>query len=722
MAEEDYQLIGEEYKSAKAGNYLSVKFIDPFREHMTLPALTNIIPKLPSTDTSGEMAPWLKNLLAKGEKRDTHLNVKLYVARLVLSFPAVFKPFAAQWWRFILGVIAAGHTFGSGINYFIEELAVLLMEWTDDVKKTLQENDRDAILSATVHSLLWKSVSKFLQRYFVENSVAEQRYEIRKNIRLIRGLVELFSDKMIAPTDSLFKLLSLKGNGTSKNSVIAGIFLLQAFAANQISPYDIRGLRDESISRQEFYAALISHLSGSLSEKYIPCAECLGFVMKCSERDQDMITLLESEMNTKLNELYTKSDRNNLKPFVVILNKISINYPEIMRSNYKRLLFVFPRLDLDLKAKSLESILSWSDQIDDLFAELMNLNLTSLLQHRDTECQTFTLRILASISEKLRVNDVLIFLEIAVDAFLYHTSERCRAAFFSLLYQLDKSGKFARLDKKTDQLVKKAFLVGLHDSDNGIRQSMSEYVNRTMFGKMSLLQRVIEVMRKWYNPQMEDIFLASSLELIISATENSPSYTESMFNSLTGIRFNDKNIAIDNTWLNNSSMQPLFAATFAADGARDTSMGTFDADGGFVRATQDMVWTPTQDLSPSVARQIYTLSTQEFDRMPSFSKTKEHLPGGTAPKLIRPSRFINSQDESSRFYFADEMDRRKKRHRKLIEQQKQSRERKVTLFRKYREGELPDIEIKYKDVILPLRALIGRDSEIAMIVFSSLFH
>ena len=45
----------------------------------------------------------------------------------------------------------------------------------------------------------------------------------------------------------------------------------------------------------------------------------------------------------------------------------------------------------------------------------------------------------------------------------------------------------------------------------------------------------------------------------------------------------------------------------------------------------------------------------------------------------------------------------------------------VGLYRKYRVGELPDIQINYKDVLLPLMAIIKNDSTIATEIFVELF-
>ena len=40
-----------------------------------------------------------------------------------------------------------------------------------------------------------------------------------------------------------------------------------------------------------------------------------------------------------------------------------------------------------------------------------------------------------------------------------------------------------------------------------------------------------------------------------------------------------------------------------------------------------------------------------------------------------------------------------------MEKQKIARENKVVMYRKYREGDLPDIQIKHSDLITPLQAL-----------------
>jgi DNA-dependent protein kinase catalytic subunit len=50
------------------------------------------------------------------------------------------------------------------------------------------------------------------------------------------------------------------------------------------------------------------------------------------------------------------------------------------------------------------------------------------------------------------------------------------------------------------------------------------------------------------------------------------------------------------------------------------------------------------------------------------------------------------------------------------------RKNQVSLFRKYRIGELPDIQIDFKDVLMPLMAIVREDSTVATEIFVEVFQ
>jgi DNA-dependent protein kinase catalytic subunit len=56
--------------------------------------------------------------------------------------------------------------------------------------------------------------------------------------------------------------------------------------------------------------------------------------------------------------------------------------------------------------------------------------------------------------------------------------------------------------------------------------------------------------------------------------------------------------------------------------------------------------------------------------------------------------------------------------RKQMRMNKMSR---VEKYRKYRIGDFPDIQIKFSEIIAPVQALAQKDSQVAMVLFESLF-
>lgn len=65
---------------------------------------------------------------------------------------------------------------------------------------------------------------------------------------------------------------------------------------------------------------------------------------------------------------------------------------------------------------------------------------------------------------------------------------------------------------------------------------------------------------------------------------------------------------------------------------------------------------------------------------------------------------------------------RRMQRQQFIERQIKQRKNQVSLFRKYRIGELPDIQIDFKDVLMPLMAIVRADSTIATEIFVEIFQ
>ena len=78
-------------------------------------------------------------------------------------------------------------------------------------------------------------------------------------------------------------------------------------------------------------------------------------------------------------------------------------------------------------------------------------------------------------------------------------------------------------------------------------------------------------------------------------------------------------------------------------------------------------------------------------------------------------------DGSMPSQLARKEEKRRIHREQMIKRQLAFMNKQVNLMRQYRVGDLPDIQIDYKDVLLPLMALVRRDSTIATEVFVEIF-
>ncbi|KAJ3024385.1 UNVERIFIED_CONTAM: hypothetical protein HDU68_008221 [Siphonaria sp. JEL0065] len=668
--------------------------LDAVNGNICMKGILSVINRLPVADKDTDMPVWMKSLLAKIEKQDSHINIRLFIAKIVINLPSVFAPFAKFWWKAVAKLIQDADLFGNGINYFVQDLCLLLMEWTKNANQFTLHSDRDLILKTL--------------RWLVRHCNHESKATIRNHLRIIRVLIENWKTYVTAPTDVIFDLLHAKVDSNIKSEKylnLTGIYVLQSFVANEVSPYNASGLTDRIFSEAEMFDLLCGLLvSSKYKEVFSPLAECVGDVLSYLEKTDSG---LRGTFSSKIEDACRRRFTTDTKSYVIIVNRISVNYPRILETQYKCLLNTFPKLDLDLKGKTLEALLSFADEIPDLFTEIVGLDLEDILSSQDEECQTFTLGILGILAPTLTATQITKFLPISVDIFLLHSSDRCRAAFFSLIHKLNESTAVSN-DDILNRLVKFALLKGLADSDEGIRSSLLEFFNTKVFGSRSVYDRVLDLVSQWYVPEVEEAFLKYGVHFLLEATKLTPQFEEAVFPAgLPDARFNDRDIVVDLVWERSSSMLPLFAAT------QDRPSFSLDDSGGAVRMTQDMVWTPTLDVNAKAARNLFSRAVSEFENKSQSLSTQ---PGIERRAIIRRS-YASKKDST---FFAYDAERKKKETKDIEKFKKSASQRNVSLFRKYREGELPDIEIKHKEVIGPLQSLAARDNDISRQLFSLL--
>ncbi|CAF1316968.1 unnamed protein product [Adineta steineri] len=84
-------------------------------------------------------------------------------------------------------------------------------------------------------------------------------------------------------------------------------------------------------------------------------------------------------------------------------------------------------------------------------------------------------------------------------------------------------------------------------------------------------------------------------------------------------------------------------------------------------------------------------------------------------------RFLKDSGELTKYYFAKKQNEKKQNEKELLNEIKLKQENQVEKYRTYRIGELPDIQIRYSDIIIPLQALAQYDNHTARLLYASLF-
>ncbi|KAF5300806.1 hypothetical protein FQR65_LT09109 [Abscondita terminalis] len=226
---------------------------------------------------------------------------------------------------------------------------------------------------------------------------------------------------------------------------------------------------------------------------------------------------------------------------------------------------------------------------------------------------------------------------------------------------------------------------------------------------------------------MYEIFIIAYDNLFCNETKlaqeitasKSEEYSQKLFPyPLYNCDFTDYNLTI-NWRRQHASMAPLFAASLSS---QDGSLNVMNPN--VLRATvSTLEFQPTQVPSHSSTRftsqatsLLISLGEDKESGDRTFKNPNLFLPGGS----IRSRRILKDKSKVSR-HFAQQEVKKSIKQEELRKERIQKSEKSVNLYRKYRIGEYPDIEIALSSVINPLQMLVLCDATLARYVYTSIF-
>uniref|UniRef100_A0A3P9A875 DNA-dependent protein kinase catalytic subunit n=1 Tax=Esox lucius TaxID=8010 RepID=A0A3P9A875_ESOLU len=724
--------------------------MDELNQHECMAAMTslvghmkrnNITPTVEEGSIPSELPPWMKFLQGKLGNPATPLNIRLFIAKLIITTEEVFRPYARLWLGPLLQLVVSGNNGGEGIHFMVVDIVVTVLSWTG--LATPKGNTRDEVLANR------------LLEFLMKNSFHPKRPVFRHNLEIIRTVVECWKDCLHVP----YKLIYERFCGTDPNSKdnSVGLQLLGIVLANSLPAHD-SGSCDVEYDR--YIHSLTNNLTFTrYKEVYAAAAEIIGIILKnMTEKDSQPDASLLSLTVNKLTDLKKK---NLDDKFIICLSKVSKHFPPFMDRFVNAVFYLLPKLHGQLKTHCLECVFSRAEVIPDIYLQLQTKGFTQIMAHRDEARQRVCLDILHKILAKLKPVELQELLG-AVTAFITNPSPVCRERMYDILMWIQDN--YGDAESQTDSVsvevfdtAKDTLLQGLTDRNPGLQLYVCNFWSHEKRLPKATLDRLRVLLRSLYSSRIEEHFLSLATNLLLEMTSQSPDYTRNMFEyPLSECIFQD--YVIDSNWrLRSTVLTPMFVETQGPTQVPESSTSQPGSVRNQLRATQgSLEFSQTQ---PAGRRSAYNwLTGSSVDTLAEYSPSSDSMSsllvfdkkkpaawratgeGFGTRRLAAPTdegdsrskaqseqradilrlkrRFLKDQEKVSLGFAKKEI--RHQREQKMADQRLR-KESQVTLYRSYRSGDLPDIQIQYSSLIAPLQALAQRDPTLAKQLFSSLF-
>ncbi|XP_073344741.1 DNA-dependent protein kinase catalytic subunit [Pagrus major] len=726
--------------------------MDELNQHECMASMTglighmqrnNITPKIEQGNTPSDLPPWMKFLHAKLANPATPLNIRLFISKLIINTEEVFRPYAKHLLGPLLQLVVSGNNGGEGIHFMVVDIVVTVLSWTSLANP--KGNPRDEVLANR------------LLEFLMKHSFHSKRAVFRHNLEIIRTLVECWKDCLHVPYSLIYERFCGTDPNSKDNSV--GLQLLGIILANNLPAYDA--------SCEIAYERYIQSLSNNLSfvrykDVYAAAAEIIGLILKnMPEKDECHQELLDHAAS-KITNL-KKKDMDD--KFIICLNKVSKHFPPFMDRFVNFVFFLLPKMHGILKTHCLECVLSRADVIPDIFLQLKTTGFIQMMGHRDEARQRVCLDIIHKIIALLNPVQLQELLG-AVTAFVSHPSPVCRERMYDILMWIqDNYSDTESMEDNTSVEVlnaaKETLLQGLSEENQGLQLYVRNFWSQEKRLPTATLERMLTVLRSLYSCQIERCFLSLATNLLLEMTSQSPDFKRNMFEyPLSECTFQD--YVIDSNWRFRSTvMTPMFVETQSSQGPESLAASQSGSMKGKLRATQtSLEFSQTQTAGRRTAYNWltgssvdtlaeYTLGSESMSSLLVFDKkerrTAARRPVGEGFGLKRLTastdevdshtkaeneqrsnilrlrrRFLKDQEKVSLNYAQKEIQQQRQKKEDKADQRLR-KEAQVTLYRNYRVGDFPDIQISYSSLIAPLQALAQRDPILAKQLFSSLF-
>lgn len=502
-------------------------------------------------------------------------------------------------------------------------------------------------------------------------------------------MIESWKSFLPTPFDLILKSLNVD---IRSKTIAIGIHLTSIILVNKLN------LSNEQI--EILFDKLCNVLKSTSRQNYRSSAETLGILLNYLQEENRDIPYAAT-LSTILKEMNDKDQQ------VSCLNGVSQNYKNIIDDGH-----IIRQLDNISWNTSNPMFLQIVSRRCDLLENMSILKIQSwnrVLESDNVEVANTTMDILLKILNKLSTlpNFEETFTAICLN--VKETNALRRSRMYDLLIAIYSN---QNVNENIKIKCKTILIQGLIDNERHIRDKIYLFWSEFANVPTSLLNRFIFILKNLYSTTTEDEFLGYSAYLLMSILTTTEEFDEIVFeHPLEDCSFEDYRLST-NWRLPNPSVVPLFANTlhsYEDSSVTDESNLSFNQ----LRSTLSTLnFEPTIQYS-SDERSLFVSSFEDNSAIINPNKVV------LSTKYKKANRFLKDRAKISKQFAEIEVSKKVVNIQKRVDSAKE-RERKVTIYRNYRKGDFPDIQIKMSAILMPLQALARHDSEIAKILFTDI--
>ncbi|TDH65727.1 hypothetical protein CCR75_003605 [Bremia lactucae] len=684
--------------------------LDDLNQHPCMIPLLRVLVQMKtdfgSSWSTNSMPGWMKKIFNVIVEASTGLNVRLFLAKVVLNVPDVFFLYSESWLRAVIETLLDVNAaqMAPEFNYILRDCCSLVLDSWQNVAVTPFIDTASQFVNELIH--LCPNRNKLV---------------CDNNVLLVTKLIALWKNLIyIDARELIIHIISEDGDIKLNN---AKQFAALQIVSAMLTAGHISKLRVQ-VSDHTIEDGILLVMTSKTTPLYTLAAEVGGLYLQTTRQiDTDAFMC-------KLKSLIIKAyDEEDFGRFLAILRYASLDQANIIDSvMLQRVSFVLPRAILvDAWALFAIDIINHACRNDavvkDIFTHVQSV-LGRFVAHRHSEVQLGTLRVIKCILNNLTVSEidrlVANALEGGIDVFRHyegHTSES-RALLFTLAKELYHIG----ISDQSKSKIKVSLLHGLCDPDASRRKEAFDFWNTSAIAMNSCSDRLLAIFGSLYSPDFDDRWVLYATNILIGMSENSKEFKQPLFASSLGSgEYSDTQI--DASWESKSqSMLPLFSVEADALSAHSESRQQLNS------STKYSAY--SQPLESKMQSQLYSNALTSRGSRLSYSQSSGET--NVAPGQVRflkqraavdhtTDKVPSNKDKVSKLYFQDQHGFLKKREEAQIIRERNQRQGHVMMKRSYRVGEYPDIQITQQDIVDPVMALCEISVETSGLVFSALF-